>query len=60
MFCYTYVLKSKKDEKLYIGWTNDLVKRVKKHNKGKVEATRNRRLLRLVYYELTISVPLIL
>lgn len=50
MFFYTYVLRSKKDGNLYIGWTTDLVSRVKKHNKGLVKATENRRPLNLVYY----------
>ena len=48
---YTYVLKSKKDNNLYIGWTVDLKKRLKKHQGGNVVATANRRPLELVYYE---------
>lgn len=48
---YTYVLRSDKDGKLYVGWTDDLRKRIKEHNAGKVTATRHRRPLRLVYYE---------
>ena len=50
-FYYTYVLKSTKDKGFYIGWSKDLRSRVKKHNKGQVEATKNRRPFRLVYYE---------
>ncbi|MDP3971147.1 MAG: GIY-YIG nuclease family protein [bacterium] len=48
---YTYVLKSHKDGKLYIGWTNNLQLRIKLHNYGKVKSTKNRRPLNLVYYE---------
>lgn len=48
---YTYVLKSKKDNKLYIGTSNDLKKRLKEHNFGHVEATKNRRPFILIYYE---------
>ena len=55
MFYYTYVLKSKIDNKLYIGWTNDLVKRVKEHNFGKVPSTKNRYPLYLIYYEACLS-----
>ena len=48
---YTYILKSQKDGKLYVGFTVDLENRLKDHNKGMVEATRSRRPLQLVYYE---------
>ncbi len=48
---YTYVIRSKKDNKFYIGWTNNLVKRLEVHNKGLVEATKNRIPFQLVYYE---------
>jgi putative endonuclease len=48
---YTYVLKSEKDGKLYIGCTSDVDKRLVEHNSGKVEATRTRTLFRLVYFE---------
>lgn len=52
---YTYVLESKKDQKLYIGWTNDLKKRYEKHNLGKVFSTKMRRPLILIYYEACLS-----
>ena len=48
---YTYVLLSEKDNKLYIGYTNDLKDRIKEHSNGKVSSTENRRPLRLIYYE---------
>ena len=48
---YTYVLKSNKDGKLYIGWTDDLKSRIEKHNNGQVTSTKNRRPFKLVYYE---------
>lgn len=51
MFYYTYVLKSRKDGKLYVGWTSDLKVRLKKHNQGKVESTNLRYPLDLIYYE---------
>jgi putative endonuclease len=51
MFFYTYILKSLKDKDFYIGWTNDLKGRIEKHNKGLVNATRNRKPLRLEYFE---------
>ena len=55
MFYYTYVLVSQKDHKFYIGWTNDLIKRIKQHNNGKVESTKNRKPLKLVYYEASLN-----
>ncbi len=48
---YTYVLRSTKDNKLYIGWTKDLKKRIMDHSEGRVRATKSRRPLVLVYYE---------
>lgn len=48
---YVYVLKSKKDQKLYIGHTQDLKKRLEAHNKGEVVSTEKRRPFKLLYYE---------
>lgn len=48
---YTYILQSKKDNKFYTGYTNDLQNRLKLHNAGKVTSTKNRLPFRLVYYE---------
>jgi len=48
---YTYVLRSKIDNNLYIGYTPNLRIRDIKHNKGLVKATATRRPLELVYYE---------
>ena len=48
---YTYVIKSLRDNKLYVGWTNDLKKRLKSHNDGLVESIKARRPLKLEYYE---------
>jgi len=48
---YTYVLKSRKDKKLYIGYTIDLKKRLLQHQNGEVESTKHRRPLELVFYE---------
>jgi len=48
---YTYVLLSKLDKKIYIGFTQDLKIRFNEHNKGLVKATKNRRPFLLIYYE---------
>ena len=50
-FFYTYVLKSRKDRKNYIGYTNNLKERIHQHNKGYVFSTRSRRPFELIYYE---------
>jgi len=50
-FYYTYVLRSKADNKNYVGFTSDLMQRFEAHNKGRVESTRNRRPLELIYFE---------
>jgi len=48
---YVYVLQSEKDKRFYVGYTNDLRKRLRQHNEGKVNSTKDRTPLRLVYYE---------
>ena len=52
---YTYVLKSQKDNKLYIGHSEDLKKRIIRHNSGLVLSTKDRRPLKLIYYEACLS-----
>ena len=51
----TYVLQSLGDMKFYVGYTKDLKLRFDKHTKGFVESTRDRRPLKLVYYEACLS-----
>ena len=48
---YVYVLLSRRDGKLYTGFTSDLKRRLREHDSGNVESTKNRRPLELVYYE---------
>lgn len=48
---YTYVLRSAKDGKLYVGFTKNLKQRFELHNSGSVESTKDRRPLELKYYE---------
>ena len=48
---YVYVLKSLKDENLYIGYTNDLRRRLAEHNTGSSRATKFRTPFKLIYYE---------
>lgn len=48
---YVYVLQSNKDNKKYVGYTKNLKLRFEAHKKGKVLSTKNRRPLKLIYYE---------
>ena len=50
-YFYTYVLESIKDRNIYIGYTDNLSRRIKQHNSGKVFATKSRLPLLLIYYE---------
>lgn len=48
---FTYIVECA-DGSLYTGWTNDLDKRMERHNSGTgAKYTRGRRPVRLVYYE---------
>lgn len=51
MYFYIYILQSEKDEMFYTGYTNDLKERIKMHNLGKVQSTKNRIPLKLIYFE---------
>ena len=52
---YTYVLRSEKDYKFYVGYTKDLKLRFEMHCKGQVESTKDRRPFDLIYYEACLS-----
>lgn len=50
MYC-VYVLKSLKDNKHYIGYTEDIKKRLEDHNRGKSPSVKNRGPFTLIYSE---------
>ena len=52
---YTYVLQSEQDDKFYVGFAKDLKLRFEKHCKGSVKSIRDRRPLKLIYYEACLS-----
>jgi putative endonuclease len=54
-FYYTYVLLSLKDNEHYIGYTNDLKRRVEEHNSGKNFSTKSRRPFKLIYCEVCLN-----
>jgi Predicted endonuclease containing a URI domain len=52
---YVYVIKSNKDGKFYTGYTEDLRKRFREHNDGKVNSTKGRGPFDLIYYEASLD-----
>ncbi|MEK7503367.1 MAG: GIY-YIG nuclease family protein [Patescibacteria group bacterium] len=53
---HVYVIQSKKDQKLYIGFTNDLRRRLSEHNQGLNKSTKYRAPFKLIYYETYASI----
>lgn len=51
MYFYIYILQSEKDGMFYTGYTSDLEERLRQHNSGQVNSTKNRKPLKLVYFE---------
>jgi len=47
---YCYILKSQKDNSYYIGSTQDLKKRLEKHNRKEVKYSSTKTPLKLVWY----------
>ncbi len=48
---YVYILKSLKDNGIYIGMSRDPDDRLRQHNKGKTVSTRSRRPFVMLYKE---------
>ena len=48
---YVYIIQSKKDKHLYVGYTTDLQKRIRLHSSGKIFSTKPRKPFYLIYYE---------
>lgn len=51
VFFYIYVLESLKDGERYIGYTNNLKRRIEEHKKGLSFATKFRLPFELIYFE---------
>ena len=51
MFYYVYVLQSLKSNGLYIGYTEDLRKRLQEHNRGLNFSTKPHKPWKLIHYE---------
>ena len=48
---WAYIIRSLKDNKYYIGYTNNLERRLQDHNRGKTQAVKYRGPFILVYRE---------
>lgn len=48
---FVYVLRSISDNTTYIGFTEDLDKRINEHNQGKTKSIKHKLPMELVYYE---------
>jgi putative endonuclease len=55
MFSYVYILRSLKNEEIYVGYTNDLQRRFKEHNCGKNFSTKPYMPWKLIHYEAYLS-----
>ncbi len=54
---YVYILASKRNGTLYIGVTNDLIRRVFEHKEGIIEGfTKKYNVKNLVYYEIHLDI----
>lgn len=51
MYYYVYVLLSEKENQFYTGYISNLNNRIALHNEGKAESTKNRKPLKLIYWE---------
>ena len=47
---YIYLIQSKIDDSKYVGYTNNLEDRIKRHNTGKEKYTKNKKPWKLIYY----------
>lgn len=52
---YVYVLISEVDYNFYVGYSGNLDNRLLQHEKGLVTSTKNRRPLKLLYYEVCLN-----
>jgi len=52
MAYFVYILYSKADRGLYVGYTRNTEKRLARHNAGYVKATQSRRPLELIHKEI--------
>ncbi len=49
---FIYVLQSRKDKSFYIGFSDNIQQRIKKHRLGMVQSTKDKLPMELIYCEL--------
>lgn len=52
---FVYAIVSKKDNRIYLGFSYDIEKRLKEHNAGKTKSTKGYRPWKLLYSEQVIG-----
>jgi putative endonuclease len=52
MAYFIYAIKSSFDDRIYVGFTLDLERRIKEHNQGRTRSTKGFRLWELIYQEI--------
>ncbi|MBI4991992.1 MAG: GIY-YIG nuclease family protein [Candidatus Harrisonbacteria bacterium] len=55
MFFYVCVLESLYDKQRYVGYTNNLKRRIEEHNQGKSFSTKPRLPMKLIYFEACVN-----
>ena len=55
MMYHVYLIRSKRNGTFYIGYTNDVVRRLSEHNSGLIEYTKKHKPWEILYYESFIS-----
>ena len=55
MMYYMYVLLSERDKSTYVGYSDDVHKRLKRHNEGRSRYTKLKKPWKLIYYEAYLS-----
>ncbi len=54
-FYYVYVLESIRFDQIYVGYSSDIIKRLKEHNAGLNQSTKSYRPWTVIYYEACIN-----
>lgn len=51
MFQIVYILKSKVDDGFYVGYTENIKRRLKEHNSGLNQSTKSKKPWKLIFFE---------